>query len=675
LTTRGNFCLILIMNQNNGGPKLNLNQNNNSPKKPKGKFEVWIPNILTLLALTLVFMIILSFNSDFTKGLNGQTKPKDFSELVTDIRTKKVSKIEVGENKDIATVEVYKNPGAKDRKDVTKSEYKLIPGTPLESTLKTINEGLKDGDKVEIGSEDGKIVYTQKEKTFFQKLFEGVDGSFLFSILLLSAVGYFLLRRLAETSGKQMSFGNSRAKLYMDSNSGEKKTFADVAGNEEAKQELLEVVDFLKRPEEYTKMGAKIPRGVLLIGGPGNGKTLMAKAVAGEADVPFLYVSGSEFVEMFVGVGASRVRDLFKEAKKKSPCVIFIDEIDAVGRKRGQGTGGGNDEREQTLNQFLVEMDGFEGNESVIVLAATNRPDVLDQALLRPGRFDRQVTVTSPDRKERELILKVHSKNKKLASNIDMSIVAKRTAGFSGADLMNVLNEGAILAVREKQTEINNDTLREAIEKVMLGPSLKTKVVTEQQKKLTAFHEAGHAIAASVLAKAKKVQKITIIPRGRAAGYTFNTDDETDSMTRSKLEFLSEITVLFGGYSVEENIFGDITTGASNDLAKANQIAWDMVTKYGMSSLGPISVQESSMKYDDRAGSTNYGSETGNKIDLEVKKILETCHNNCKEIITKYRPSLDAIANSLIENEVLEYEDFETIIAHIKDSFVPSFEI
>jgi cell division protease FtsH len=675
LTTRGNFCLILIMNQNNDGPKLNLNQNNNSPKKPKGKFEMWIPNILTLLALTLLFMVILSFNSDFTKGLNGQTKPKDFSELVTDIRTKKVSKIEVGENKDVASVEVYKNPGVKDRKDITKSEYKLIPGTPLESTLKTINEGLKEGDKVEIGSEDGKIIYTQKEKTFFQKLFEGVDASFLFSILLMAAVGYFLLRRLAETSGKQMSFGNSRAKLYMDSNSGEKKTFADVAGNEEAKQELLEVVDFLKRPEEYTKMGAKIPRGVLLIGGPGNGKTLMAKAVAGEADVPFLYVSGSEFVEMFVGVGASRVRDLFKEAKKKSPCVIFIDEIDAVGRKRGQGTGGGNDEREQTLNQFLVEMDGFEGNESVIVLAATNRPDVLDQALLRPGRFDRQVTVTSPDRKERELILKVHSKNKKLASNIDMSIVAKRTAGFSGADLMNVLNEGAILAVREKQTEISNDTLREAIEKVMLGPSLKTKVVTEEQKKLTAFHEAGHAIAASVLAKAKKVQKITIIPRGRAAGYTFNTDDETDSMTRSKLEFLSEITVLFGGYSVEENIFGDITTGASNDLAKANQIAWDMVTKYGMSSLGPISVQESSMKYDDRAGSTNYGSETGNKIDQEVKKILEICHKNCKEIITKYRPSLDAIANSLIENEVLEYEDFETIIAHIKDSFVPSFDI
>jgi cell division protease FtsH len=662
------------MSENNKSPKLNPNNRPNLPRKPKNKFELWLPNLLSLLGLTLIFMVILSFNSDFSKNLSGQSKPKDFSELVSDIRAKKVSKIEISENKDLATVEIYKNPGVKDRKDIAKSEYKLIPGTPLESTLQTINSGLKDSDRIEIGAEEGKIIYLQKEKSAFQKAFEGLDPSFLFSILLMGVVGYFLLRKLAETSGKQMSFGNSRAKLYMDTDNEGKKTFADVAGNEEAKQELLEVVDFLKRPEEYTKMGAKIPRGVLLIGGPGNGKTLMAKAVAGEADVPFLYVSGSEFVEMFVGVGASRVRDLFKEAKRKSPCVIFIDEIDAVGRKRGQGTGGGNDEREQTLNQILVEMDGFEGNESVIVLGATNRPDVLDQALLRPGRFDRQVTVTSPDRKERELILQVHSKNKKLASDIDMGIVAKRTAGFSGADLMNVLNEGAILAVREKQTEITNIILREAIEKVMLGPSLKTKVVTEEQKKLTAFHEAGHAIAATVLAKAKKVQKITIIPRGRAAGYTFNTDDETDSMTRSKLEFLSEITVLFGGYSVEENIFGDITTGASNDLAKATEIARNMVTKYGMSSLGPISLQESSMSYDDKSGATSYGSETGNKIDQEVKKILTTCHNNCKDIIIKYRSNLDAIANSLIEKEVLEYEEFQNIIESIKDSYIPKFD-
>ncbi len=662
------------MNQNAGGPKLNLNKMPNSPKKPKNKYEVWLPNLLTLLALTMVFIVILGFNSDISKSLSGQNKPKEFSELVSDIRAKKVSKIEISENKDLAAVEIYKNPAVKDRKDVIKSDYKLIPGTPLESTLQTISSGLKESDKIEIGSEDGKIIYTQKEKSALQKIFDGLDSSFLFSILSIGILGYFLLRKLAETSGKQMSFGNSRAKLYMDVGGEEKKTFADVAGNEEAKQELLEVVDFLKRPEEYTNMGAKIPRGVLLIGGPGNGKTLMAKAVAGEADVPFLYVSGSEFVEMFVGVGASRVRDLFKEAKKKAPCVIFIDEIDAVGRKRGQGTGGGNDEREQTLNQFLVEMDGFEGNESVIVLAATNRPDVLDQALLRPGRFDRQVTVTSPDRKERELILQVHSKNKKLAEDIDMSIVAKRTAGFSGADLMNVLNEGAILAVREKETRITNNILREAIEKVMLGPSLKTKVVTEEQKKLTAFHEAGHAIAATVLKKAKKVQKITIIPRGRAAGYTFNTDDETDSMTRSKLEFLSEITVLFGGYSVEEKIFGDITTGGSNDLAKATEIARNMVTKYGMSKLGPMSLQESSMSYDDKSGSTSYGSEMGNKIDLEVKKILEVCHNNCKEIITKYRSSLDSIANSLIEKEVLEYEDFQAIVELVKDSFVPNFE-
>jgi cell division protease FtsH len=661
------------MNPNSNKPKLNLYSGNNKPKLPNRK-NPWIPNLLALIALTILFTSIWSLFPDLSKNLGKNEKPKEFSELVSDIRAKKVSKIEISENKDIASVELYKTLTSKIRTDVTKNDYKLIPNTPLDSTINTINAGLKNEDKIELGVEDGKIIYTQKEKTGFQKFIEGMDGSFILSILLMAGLGYFLLKKLSEQSGKQMNFGNSRAKQFMDDGNGENKTFADVAGNEEAKLELMEVVDFLKRPQAYTEMGAKIPRGVLLIGGPGNGKTLMAKAVAGEANVPFLYVSGSEFVEMFVGVGASRVRDLFKDAKKKAPCVIFIDEIDAVGRKRGQGTGGGNDEREQTLNQFLVEMDGFEGNESVIVLGATNRPDVLDQALLRPGRFDRQVTVTSPDRKERELILQVHSKNKKLAADIDMSIVAKRTAGFSGADLMNVLNEGAILAVREKQTEITNTILREAIEKVMLGPSLKTKVVTEEQKKLTAFHEAGHAIAASVLAKAKKVQKITIIPRGRAAGYTFNTDDETDSMTRSKAEFLSEITVLFGGYSVEEVIFGDITTGASNDLAKATEIARNMVTKYGMSKLGPISMQESSMSYDDKSGATGYGINTGNNIDVEVAKILTTCHQNCKQIISTYREYLDHIANSLIENEVLEYEDFEDIIKPIKDSYTPKFD-
>ena len=659
----------------NKPPKLNpKTQKPESENKNFWNSPNFRSNAITILGLIVLSAVIFIPSSGQLKNAQGQAKPKEFAQLVTDIRSGSVSEIEIDENSESAAVKVYKDV-SKTRENVNLVQYKLFKDAPLESTVKNINDGLKDAEKIQIGIEPGKIIITKKEKPIIQKLMD--DGNFWTIILILSSIGFglFFIRKIAENNNRAISFGNSRAKLYDDMDGKEKVTFADVAGNIEAKQELTEVVDFLKRPLEYSSMGAKIPRGVLLVGLPGNGKTLMARAVAGEADVPFLYVSGSEFVEMFVGVGASRVRDLFKVAKKKAPCVIFIDEIDAVGRKRGQGTGGGNDEREQTLNQFLVEMDGFEGNESVIVLGATNRPDVLDQALLRPGRFDRQVTVTSPDRKEREAILKVHSKNKKLAPDIDLAIVARRTAGFSGADLMNVLNEGAILAVREKSPMVTNDILREAIEKVMLGPSLKSKVVTDQQKKLTAYHEAGHAIAATVLPKAKKVQKITIVPRGRAAGYTFSTDDENDSMTSSRTEFLSEIVVLFGGYTVEKQIFGDITTGASNDLAKASQIARMMVTKYGMSTLGPISLEESSMGGNDRSGSTIYSEATGTKIDIEVARILAVCQGICKEIVSQYQPQLEQISEHLLENETVEYEVFEKLTTKIKNSFVPNFEV
>jgi cell division protease FtsH len=634
-----------------------------------------IANILAIvMSVGLIFLVLsLGSNSDFNP-LSKEVKIREFADLLSDIRAKKVSKIEISENKDRAKVELYKDTNTKNREEVEKAEYKLAGSTPLESPIRFINSGLSQVEQLEIGNEPGKIIYQQKEKTSFQKFFD--SGEIWTILLILSSIGIAIifLRRIAEGNSKAISFGNSRAKLYDEPKDDSKITFADVAGNEEAKLELLEVVDFLKRPEDYTKMGAKIPRGVLLIGSPGNGKTMMAKAVAGEANVPFLYVSGSEFVEMFVGVGASRVRDLFKAAKKKAPCVIFIDEIDAVGRKRGQGNGGGNDEREQTLNQFLVEMDGFESNESVIVLGATNRPDVLDQALLRPGRFDRQVTVTVPDVRERQKILEVHAKNKKFAEGVDLNIIARRTSGFSGADLMNVLNESAILAVRNKQTEITNEDMREAIEKVMLGPSLKSKVVTDEQKKLTAYHEAGHAIVATVLPKATKVQKITIVPRGKAAGYTFHADDDGNRMTRSKLEFMSEITVLFGGYTVEEMLFGDVTTGASNDLAKATEIARNMVTKYGMSNLGAISLEESSMSFNDRSGATQYGVELGNKIDVEVSKILAKCRENCQKIVSKYKDYLDSIANKLIAEEVVEYEGFGELTELAKNTYEPDFK-
>jgi cell division protease FtsH len=652
-------------------PENNLEKNQNSlnnllnskmPKKPD--FRKIGLNLLTILVSFAIIFAIFFFNDNSQKK---QTEQKTFSDLITEVRAGKVSKIKVSPDQSQFEVELYKDPQVKNRKEI---ETKIFPNisiqngsTPLENIKNSLGK-----DELKIGSKDGEIIYEESVKQWYTKLWE--NGTFVYLLVLFGVLGLalFFVRKIADTNSRAISFGNSKARVYDELDTKDKVTFEDVAGNEEAKAELTEVVDFLKRPEEYARMGAKIPRGVLLMGSPGNGKTLMARAVAGEAQVPFFYVSGSEFVEMFVGVGAGRVRDLFKRAKKKNRCVIFIDEIDAVGRQRGAGLGGGNDEREQTLNQILVEMDGFEPSISVIVIGATNRPDVLDPALLRPGRFDRQVTVTAPDKEERKKILEVHSRGKRIEEDVNLDIIAKRTPGFSGADLMNILNEAAILAVRSKKDKVSNEDLREAIEKVALGPSLRSKIITKKQKFLTAYHEAGHALTATVLPQAQKVQKVTIIPRGRAAGYTFHADKEGDAMTKTKGQFLDTIVTLFGGYVVEELIFGDISTGASNDLAKATEIARDMVKKYGMSSLGPVSFQEDKgMTFlgRDMVEKQGYSEEIANKIDVEVNKIIQSCYQQCKQIIIQYRTYLDKIANALVEKEVLEYEEFTILVEDI----------
>ena len=485
--------------------------------------------------------------------------------------------------------------------------------------------------------------------------------------LLLFGVIWYLSRQLKGGGMQAFTFGRSMARLVRPEDVNQKVTFADIAGAHEAKQELLEIVDFLKNPKKFIQIGARIPKGVLLMGAPGTGKTLLARAVAGEAGVPFFSISGSEFVEMFVGVGASRVRDLFAQAKKSSPAIIFVDEIDAVGRVRGTGVGGGNDEREQTLNQILVEMDGFEPNEKVIVMAATNRPDVLDPALLRPGRFDRRVTIDLPDRKDREDIMKVHARQKPLGPDASIGVIAERTPGFSGADHGNLMNEGAILAARENRKEITQYDLIRSIEKVMLGPERRSHVLNKKEKGITAYHEAGHALVASVLPYADPVHKISIISRGRAAGYTLKLPMEERRM-QSRKEFLDDIAVSLGGYVAEKMIFGDLTTGAANDLQVSSALARDMVTRYGMSEkIGP-------MVFEAMPGRTLFGGgveggeqsqEVAAQIDAEVKKIITDAHKKAEDIIKKDRVTLDAIAAHLVEKETIERDDFEKIlIAH-----------
>ena len=483
-------------------------------------------------------------------------------------------------------------------------------------------------------------------------------------LIIIIIVAYLLFTKLAAGNNKSMDFGRSRAKLSED---GGQVRFTDVAGLKEEKEEVKELIDFLKSPKKFQKLGARIPKGVLLVGPPGTGKTLLAKAVAGEANVPFYYISGSDFVELFVGVGASRVRDMFKQAKQSAPCLIFIDEIDAVGRQRGAGLGGGHDEREQTLNQLLTEMDGFGANEGIIIIAATNRPDVLDPALLRPGRFDRQVTVSLPDSREREEILEVHAKNKVFAPEVSLKNVSKRTPGFSGADLENLLNEAALLAVRRNKENISMEEIDEATDRVILGPAKTSRKITEKEKRLVAIHEAGHAVIGLKEKDAQTVHKITIIPRGMAGGYTMMLPKEEKIGIMTKDELLSQITGLLGGRAAEETFLGEITTGASDDFKRATRIARSMVTEYGMSDLGPIQLEEKSEGVflgRDYTKSRDFSDQVALEIDKEVKKILEECYKNAKKLLEKHETLVLLIADSLMEHETLTKEQIDTLVEH-----------
>ena len=484
-------------------------------------------------------------------------------------------------------------------------------------------------------------------------------------LVLLVGVAFWFLNRQLAGNKSSLDFGKSKARLSSDNN---KVTFKDVAGLKEEKEEVKEIIDFLKNPKKFQSLGARIPKGILLFGPPGTGKTLLAKAVAGEANVPFSFITGSDFVELVVGDGASRVRDMFQQAKRNAPCLIFIDEIDAVGRQRGTGLGGGHDEREQTLNQLLTEMDGFGANEGIIIMAATNRPDVLDPALLRPGRFDRQVTVNLPDVREREEILAVHAKNKTLAEGLTLENLAKRTPGFSGADLENLLNEAALLAVRRNKTKITMSEIDEATDRVLMGPAKTSHKYSESDRKLVAYHEAGHAVVGLKLANANDVQKVTIIPRGSAGGYNMMVPS-VEKLCSTKTDLLEEITGLLGGRTAEEVVFGEITTGAHNDFEKATKIARAMVTEYGMSDLGPLQFeqQEGSVFLGrDYNKMQHFSNEVANEIDMEMRKIIDNCHKKATEIIKQNRDLLKLIAEALLEYETLTKEQIDYLVANGK---------
>jgi cell division protease FtsH len=608
-------------------------------KVPLGPGNFWNNIFSTVLVLILVI-------AAYSYIVDHQEKPQELSisEVAQQIKAGDVSQIIVrGSDMEI------------DYKDTTRAN-----GVARKETDAAVTESLAalgvtsdqlNGVKIDVQNPTGFSYWV------------GQVAPFIFPIVFLLVIIWFFTRSVKGAGMQAMSFGSSKARFIDPNDTSKKVTFKDVAGAKEAKRELEEIVDFLKNPKKFLDIGAEIPKGVMMMGAPGTGKTLLARAVAGEAGVPFYSISGSEFVEMFVGVGASRVRDLFQMATKSAPSIIFVDEIDAVGRVRGTGVGGGNDEREQTLNQILVEMDGFEPNAKVIVMAATNRPDVLDPALLRPGRFDRRVTIDLPDRGDRKAILEVHARKKPLQEDVNLDIIAQRTPGFSGADLYSLMNEAAILAARETRKKVGQFDIIRSIEKVMLGPERQSHVLSRKERLVTAYHEVGHALVASVLPYADPVQKISIISRGRAAGYTLKLPDE-DRRMHTRKEFLDDIAMTLGGYVTEEMVFGDLTTGPSNDLQVVANLARDMVTKYGMSKLGPIAFEGTGgrMIGGDLSEDRGYSPQIAKAIDDEVGTIIEEGKARAREILTKYRPALDTIAKNLAEVETLEREAYETLL-------------
>ena len=597
-----------------------------------------IANFLPYLVVILAVISLLGLN------MGASSERISYYELQNVIEKEKVDEVSVSIGTNVTVVKgVYE----KDKQKVTFTA--TIP-----STSDQIGQVIKN-----LGNESTKLTIVDADASnIFLETVVSIIPFILFAVFAV-----WMLNRMNGANGanaKAFEFSKSRAKLE-----GKIRVrFSDVAGCDEEKQEMAEIIDYLKYPKKFEKMGARIPKGILLSGHPGTGKTLLAKAVAGEANVPFYSISGSDFVEMFVGVGASRVRDMFKKAQQTAPCIIFIDEIDAVGRQRGAGFGGGHDEREQTLNQLLVEMDGMEENTGVVVIAATNRPDVLDPALLRAGRFDRQITVALPDRKGREAILHVHARNKKFVKDLDLGALAKRTPGFSGADLENVLNEAAILAVRENKDEIGMKQIDEAIDRVMMGPAKVSRTYDDKTKKLVAYHESGHAIIGLFLENAQVVQKVTIIPRGQAGGYNLMTPKE-EKMMHTKNDLLDTITSYMGGRTAEELFFDDITTGASNDIQNATNIAKDMVTLYGMSDLGPIKYNagnENVFLGRDYNQPNNVSGEVAYEIDQEVRKIINTCHTKARQIIEAHKTELETIAHALMEYETLTAEQIQRVV-------------
>ena len=592
--------------------------------------------------LWLVIIVLVAF---LVPAVSNPTSNRiTYADLIAKIKNKEVTDVAISYDKETARVKL--------KNDET---IKRVNISDIENLMTNLNESMQEG--------------TVKVSTDNQPFLETISNwilpisSIVLIFLLWTMLMSFTTMRQGGGQGGQVSFGKSKARM-INQEDKTKLTFKDVAGIDEEKEELEEVVEFLKNPKKFTDMGARIPKGVLLVGQPGTGKTLLAKAVAGEAGVPFFFISGSDFVEMYVGVGASRVRDLFQEAKRNAPCIIFIDEIDAVGRQRGAGIGGGHDEREQTLNQMLVEMDGFSANEGVIVLAATNRPDVLDKALLRPGRFDRQIVVPPPDVKAREQILAVHSKKKTFAEDVDMKLIAKNTSGFVGADLENLLNEAALLAARQDHTAIEQKDIEDAMVKVTMGPEKRTRVRSDKEKRLVAYHEAGHAVVSKFLSTQDPVHEISIIPRGMAGGYTMYRPSEDKSFI-SKTEMEEQIISLLGGRVAEELVIKDISTGASNDIERATAIAKSMITKYGMNErLGTVTYGSESQEVflgRDLAQEKTYSEETAAIIDEEIKKMISKSYQRAKELLEQNMDKLDAVATVLIEKEKITEEEFNQV--------------